>query len=369
MIWNDEKAEKNDGLVIRQAKEPEPIKKPIKHRKASEIEVKPAKWLWYPYLIDANTNVFGGEAGTGKTWCLSAIMAAVTQEKQPAGMPGIIEKHGKVLYIGSEEGDDAMTERLKSVGADLNLVELVEGQLDCKSVEFRELVEEIEPALIIFDPILSYFPKDANPNSYIGARDVMDYLRDFAREKGICIICVVHPPKKDDYRLIHRFTGSGGFVDAVRTATYIGYHPTDASKRIGIQPKNNLWDTIPFTFSLDRELGFMWCGDDEEITIKDVEGANKVGSIISGKAPQYIKVITELLKVKPQGFELTASDILKEYGKITHHNIDATSFGRGLANKTVQNELQRKGIILQKGSNTGNRQKYCIYYEDHKPFA
>lgn len=351
-------------LNILEAKEPQrPEDKPIPFEWAEGVKSEAAKYLWFPYLIDCNTNVFGGEAGTGKTWNLTAIIAAVTNNIQPEGMPGIVERRGNVLYLGGEDGNSAMRSRLEDLGADLSKVALVEKSFNCKSAQLETLVDAVNPVLIIFDPLLSYFPKGCDPNRYTGAREVMDYLRDFARERKTCIVCVVHPSKKDDYRLIHRFTGSGGFVDAVRAVTYVGYHPTDGTKRVGIQPKNNIIDTAPYVFQLDKELGFTWCGDDENITAKEVEQAMRLSMGKSGNFEYYVKVITEVMKIHPEGIHLTAGEILKEYKKVIYHEIDAKSFGRALAKTVMRNELAKHGIAIGKGANSGNRQRYRIYYE------
>ena len=335
---------------------------------ASDVAIEPAKWLWYPYILDENTNAFGGETGTGKTWNLCSIAAAVTT-KQPQEMPGIVEKHGNVLYLGGEDGNGGTAERLKDVGADLSRVALVENVFDCTGPEVLGLLDKVDPALVIFDPLLSYTPKGSNINDYVGARQIMDYLREVAREKRTSIITVVHPPKRGDYKLLYRFTGSGGIVDSVRTATYVGYHPTEKNMRVGIQPKNNLIYTEPYMFRLDPELGFQWAGKDGSITSSDVEKAMRYEISGGDSLKYYEKVIVEVMKVNPQGLHATAADILKKFSEIVTHKIDSVSFGKALNNEDLRDALSRKGISLTKGSNAHNKQKYQLHYKDYKPFA
>lgn len=327
---------------------------------ASEVEVHPVEYLWFPYILSNNINTLGGEAGTGKTWFLCALISAITNGQQE-GMAGEVRKKGKVLYLGGEDGNSAMVERLKSVGADLSKVALVENSFDCTSITFEELVNDVKPVLIIFDPLLSYFPEKKDANKYTDARYVMDYLRDVARKKHLSIVVVIHPPKKDDYRLIHRFTGSGGFVDAVRAVTYIGYHPADARKRIGIQPKNNTVDTVPFCFEIDRKYGFLWGGTDEEVTAQDIEKASRMQDM--GNVALYVDVVKEALHINPDGLCCTASEILKEYSKVRKHSISAQSFGQILNKVEFQKELLKYNIALQMGSNTHNMRRYHINYK------
>ncbi len=344
-------------------------KEPVKFQWANETERKPVKYSWFPYIIDNNINTFGGEAGTGKTWNLSGITKAITTGKKSEGMPGRVEKQGNVLYLGGEDGNDEMSRRLEIVGADLSKVALVEKSLDCTGRNMIRLLDEVDPAMVIFDSLLSYFPEGLNPNSYTDARRVMDYLRDLSRERNLSTICVVHPPKKQDNRLIYRFTGSGGFVDSVRGVTYLGYHPTDKTKRVGIQPKNNTIDTVPYVFQLDKDLGLVWCGDDESIKIKDVEKALRVEMGRSGNLQYYIRVIEDVLKINPQGLDMTAANILKEYGKIQSHDISANSFGQTLNNDAFRNALERRDITLYKGANTHGNQRYQIYHKGFEAFT
>lgn len=334
---------------------------------AKDVKSEPTKWLWLPYFVDENINVFGGETGTGKTWNLCAIAAAVTT-RQPDNMPGFVKKNGNVLYLGGEDGNSGMKERLEAVGADMSKIALRESGLDCRSDEFIAVLKSVKPELVIIDPLLSFVDDGTKINDYVGARQVTDRLRDIAREHHTCIILVVHPPKRGDYKLLYRFTGSGAFVDATRTATYIGYHPTEGNKRVGIQPKNNLNRTAPYVFELDPELGFRWCGDDSSITQKQVECTTEYE--LSGSSNNlrfYVEVVSAVLNINPQGLHMTAKDILKEYSKIREHDIDVKSFGHSLNNSYIIDALQRQNITIRKGSKTNNKQKYHIYYSDIKP--
>lgn len=336
---------------------------------ASDVDVKPVRWLWYPYFVDENINIFGGETGTGKTWNLCAIAAAVTTGTQPEGMPGIVKKRGNVLYLGGEDGNSGIRARLEALGADLSKIALVEKSIDCTRGEFAGLLEEVNPALVIIDPLMSFVGADVSINDYVGARQVSDHLRGAAREYRTSIIMVVHPPKRGDYKLLYRFTGSGAFVDATRTATYIGYHPTEAGKRVGIQPKNNLGRTAPYTFALDGELGFVWAGEAPEVKQKDVEAAGAYEGESGGTNLEYYeKVIVEVMKINPAGFEATAKEILGEFSKVVAHDINPRSFGQVLNRKKFQQALSRKGITLLLAGRPHGSQKYSLHYtEQIKP--
>lgn len=330
--------------------------------RASDVVQTPTEWLWYPYIVSNNVNIFGGEAGTGKTWNLMLLAAAITLQTQPEGMPGILKKRGNVLYIGGEDGNSDTASRLQSVGANMKNVFLVEDRIDIMSNVFLNLIDESKPVLVIIDPLLSYVGRKYNLSNYADAREIFDYLRDVARTKNICMLLVIHPPKKDDYRLIHRFTGSGGFVDAARTVTYLGYHPEARNKRVGINVKTNLVKPAPYIINWEDDLGAMWGGEDGSITMKMIEKATRLECGPSNDSlDYYVHVIEEVLKMHPEGLHSTVAEILKEFSRISTHQIDNRSFGHALNNEVFKAMLEKKGIKLTKGSRTDNRQKYYAY--------
>lgn len=326
---------------------------------ANEVKKEKAKYLWRPYMLDENVNIVGGEAGTGKTWFLCALMAAVTTS-QPEEMPGRLEKSGSVIYAGGEDGNSVMRERLERVGADLSKIILIEKRFDVLGDSFREMVRDVKPALVIFDPLLSFVSEKVEANRYTVAKSLMDGLRELARETRTSIVCIIHPPKKDEYRLIHRFTGSGGFVDAARAATYVGYHPEAFNKRVIIQPKNNAGYTAPVVFELDADLGFIWVGEDEGITMRDVETSHRDSGQKKQSVDGYVNFITALLEANPDGIQMTAKEMIDAYGE---SDISVRSLGRALSSSALSERLLDDGIALKRGAKSNNRQRYIIKYE------
>lgn len=325
---------------------------------ADKVKKEKTRYLWHPYMLDRNVNIVGGEAGTGKTWFLCALMAAVTT-KQPEGMPGKLERHGPVIYAGGEDGNAVMRERLEMVGADLSKIILIEKRFDALSEEFRAIVKEKRPALVVFDPLLSYVGDKADANRYTVAKSLMDSMRELARDAKTSVVCVIHPPKKDEYRLIHRFTGSGGFVDAARAATYVGYHPDVPTKRVVIQPKNNAGYTIPTVFEIDPDGGFLWCGEDERITIHDIEVSHRETAKKTDAVDSYANTIKRLLKIHPDGFQMTAKEMIDAVGD---DDVNVRAFGRALSQDGIRDRLSNDGIIIKTGLRTNNRQKYIVRY-------
>ena len=334
--------------------------------RAADVKSELPRFVIFPYLIDYNVNIIGGEAGTGKTWALCGWMAALSKSK-PRAMAGIVKKHGNVVYLGSEDGNGAMKHRLETMDADMNRIFLVEEHnFDVMSPTFKGLIDRYRPKLIIVDALMSYWPADLNPNNQIHCRRVMDYLRDVARSYGTCILCVIHPSKKEDYRLVHRFAGSGAFVDSVRSALYVGYHPEEPAKRVIVQVKHNSTSYyLPALFELDTENGFTWRGSDEELTVTDIEKALRK-ELTRGKNenPLFVEIIKDALQKYPAGLDASAKDIIEIFNKDHQHEINTMSFGRALSNMVKDKTMLPDEIIIEKSSSTGNRQRYKIYYKE-----
>ena len=79
--------------------------------KASDVTIRPIKWIWEPYIVDKNVNLLGGTGGTGKTFFIAALTSAITTGMQPEDMPGTVRSVGNVLYLGSEDGNEEVTSR------------------------------------------------------------------------------------------------------------------------------------------------------------------------------------------------------------------------------------------------------------------
>lgn len=337
--------------------------RPLKFEWANNVKIKPVEWLWHPYIVSENVNLLGGEGGTGKSTTIQAIIAAISSGNQPEGMPGELRKTGNCLYLGGEDGNSAVAEKLISLGADMNKIALVENSFSCESEQLIRLLDEVNPVFLTFDALISYMPENMDPNSAANVRHIMDYLRDISRERGLATLAVVHPPKNRGYRLEDRFGGSKAFVDSVRNAIYIGYHPREADARVGMQVKTNLGEAEPFKIKMDPGLGLMWDGTAEGVTKRDIEEAQRMKFYGGGQLEEFVKAVENVLKIHPQGFDMTAAEILEEYRKIINHSISSKSFGQGLNRLAVISALSMKGIVLERGGMIHGTQRYRVFYQ------
>ena len=238
---------------------------------------------------------------------------------------------------------------------------LCEKIVDLTGNAFKDIVKQYRPVLIVIDPLTSFMPEGTNVNDPVSAKQFMDKLRDFAREHNTCMLVVVHPPKKPYPDLLDRFMGSGGYVAGARTATFLAYHPADAVKRVAIQPKNNAIDTNPFVFEIDPDAGFIWAGEDSTITEKLLADAERVSGAKGGKLKLYANVMIEVMRINPEGVNMTAREILDQYSRLHEHEIDVKSFGQMLSKDIFAIEMEKAGYKFMIGSRTNNRTRYVCH--------
>lgn len=339
------------------------VPNPIAEYFVSADNVRPEKtsYLWFPYLVQANVNILGGKPNTGKTWFICALMTAISRGNQPREMAGTIKRFGRCIYLGGEDGNGVIAERLEMLGGRTENVILCEKIIDINGKAFADMVTQYAPVLVVIDPLPSYMPEGTNCNDPVAAKQFMDTLRDFAREHDTTVLAVVHPPKKEYPDLLDRFMGSGGYVAGARTASFLSYHPSDGTKRVGIQPKNNSYDTDPFVFELDPDAGFLWAGEDATITAKLLAEAERVSGAKGGKLRLYANVMTEVMRINPDGVTMTAREILEEYSKLHAHEIDVKSFGQMLNKDMFSMEMDKAGYHFQVASRAHNVTRYACY--------
>lgn len=319
---------------------------------ASDVTLEPLTFLWEPYFIRKDVALIGGEPDTGKTMLLTALMSAVSTGQQPSNMPGKLIRHGTVLYFGQEDANEGMRQRLDGFDIDLSNIALMEGDFTIEGDNLDKYLKQYRPVLCIFDPLKNYEPDSINSNEEKDARKSIGILRDYAKEYDCCILTVIHPPKNDDYRLQHRFAGSGGYVALARQVYYVGFHPEEPRKRVLMTVKNNVYpgDIDPAIYTLDPNTGFSWSGTDSTITRKDVEKSFKLPTQKNeGDLKKGLALIETLLYrcADEDGLVCGSSGKLVELYKETTGNespLNAIKLGRLLANRPLRAFLEKNGI-------------------------
>jgi len=234
--------------------------------KASDVEIRPIKWLWPGVLALGKLTIIAGEPGLGKSQ-LSLFVASIVSKG--GNWPVTNEKieSGNVLILSAEDGaQDAIIPRLEALEANLDNIHIIcavrieDGKersfdLTMDVEKLRKHSERIgNVKLIIVDPISAYLGKtDSHRNSDV--RSVLTPIVDFAEDIGACMLCVTHLNKgRQGTSAMNRVTGSIAFVAASRASYVVTKDPDDPDLRLMLPLKNNLAkDTFGFAYKIEEK--------------------------------------------------------------------------------------------------------------------
>ena len=191
---------------------------PLEVVKASEIEPKEVKWLWYPYIPVGKVTLLQGDPGDGKSKLMLSIAA-------------LLSKGEPLPFTETEE----------------NLIFIKEGE---KSLSFgdnriREAIEMYHAKLLILDPMSSYIGESCSMNNANETRAEFNHLIAVAKDTGCAIVIIAHMNKMRDTNPLYRTNGSIDIAGAARSILAITRTPNKEvpTERYLVQVKSNLAPT------------------------------------------------------------------------------------------------------------------------------
>ena len=110
---------------------------PLEIIKASEIEPKEVKWLWYPYIPFGKVTLLQGDPGDGKSKLLLSIAALLSKGEHLHFADEEEREPITIIYQTTEDdADDTVVPRFNSAGGDgENLIFIKEDE---KTLSFGE---------------------------------------------------------------------------------------------------------------------------------------------------------------------------------------------------------------------------------------
>jgi hypothetical protein len=230
--WNFDGTPWSDrGAPAKEAKKaPEPRSRLIQLKPE---DVEEPSFLWSPYLLGNELCTLAGPKGAGKTWVSMDIASRVTRGTGFPGDDGAREPRN-VIY-GSREGKlrGGILRRCLAAGIDLARLAFMDRGWDMREMAALEAsILEKQAALVILDPLTSYFP-GSSAYSSPEARRITETLTDIANNTGCCILGVLHLTK--DHR---HARGSGEIENVARVNLQMGHCQRD-DRQLFVQTKNS----------------------------------------------------------------------------------------------------------------------------------
>jgi AAA domain/DnaB-like helicase N terminal domain len=243
-----------------------------------DIQPVAISWVWRPYLPFGMISMLSGDPGSGKTFVLLAIAAAVTR----GWLPGKTAEPGScpidVLYMSIENSAEYVVRpRFDSLGGDPNRFHLLRGarrEDETQAVTLTDVrllgaaIQKTGARLLIVDPIQSYLGAQVDAHRANETRPIMDGLVRLAEEHNVALILARHLAKAASGKAVYRGLGSIDLTGAVRTEMLAGVSPDDPGQLALVQIKTNIGPYGPslgYRITADApdsdRASFIWTGE------------------------------------------------------------------------------------------------------------
>lgn len=160
-----------------------------------DIKVEKIDFLWEPYFPLGTLSFIAGDPGIGKTFITTNLASYVSNGEQFPFSDTKAIKENVIIQNGEDLKGATLKQRLNIFNANndnIHIIELSEGHEDEEDLLLKDikdveiLFEEIQPKLVIFDPITNFLG-DTNMND---APKIRQLLRPYVKlaEKYNCAI-------------------------------------------------------------------------------------------------------------------------------------------------------------------------------------
>ena len=322
----------------------------------ADVEEKEAEWLVSNYLARACINMMAGDGGSGKTttWCgIAAGVSAGTRVFFDA-VPEEFAKcePQKVLFFSSEDSvEHTLRARLRKAGANLNNILSVSlqdesfGEIKFNSAILEKLIDEVRPALIIFDPIQSFIPPDMQMGQRNAMRNCLNPLIGWGEKYGCTFLIVVHTNKRQGVFGRNRVADSADIWDISRSVLIVGQ--TQDGKRYLSHEKSNY-----------GELGATAIFD-------IVDGVAVFEEYSDKKDRDFVQERDLEVRQAPQraDAEQFIYDLLKN-GEMLTAELDEAAKAAGISNSTLRRakeQLRNKKILGLKSEGYGQKKAFYSF--------
>lgn len=241
----------------------------------ADAQIKEITYLWKPRIVRGMLTMISGAEGIGKSW-LTCVLAA--GKSTGNGFPVIAEngrltfekcEPGKVLMLSAEDSlSQIIKPRLEAVGANTKLIYVVDEPFtfDEKGLlKLRALILELQPELIIIDPLFAFTPAKTDINAANQSRAISKELAAIAEETNAAFVLIRHIGKakgNGDSRAAG--LGSIDWRAAVRSELIVGTNPENEAERVIVHDKCNYApkaEAISYTIENTADgAQFRWLG-------------------------------------------------------------------------------------------------------------
>jgi len=211
-------------------------------------------WLWDQRILKNYITFFAGLPERGKSLATMDIVAVVTTGRDwPDGAKNTLGPKNVLLLVSEDGLDDVIWPRLVAAKADLCRVQVLKSVITeddkkkkkRRTIAFNEdvsvlrgLIKRIpDLALVIVDPITSYYGCDANKSREI--KPILDKLKELCDETGVAMLAVAHFSKRIDVGPLQQIAGDVSIGGTARTVWTFSEDPDKENEYLMTCAKGN----------------------------------------------------------------------------------------------------------------------------------
>lgn len=355
--------------------DPEELPKTLRVTQLSTVKPERVDFLWKPYLPIGRPVALEGDPGVGKSSLVAKIIAHVTTGR---AFPNVIENapppsdfmpRNVCLLTSEDDPADTIRPRIEANDGNPHRVYLIDGweQPDGEQgiVTLRDLalikraIDEYQPALIVFDPLQSFFGRSVDMNKANDTRPVLDAVSLLCRQHDCTPLYVRHVGKMRR-EAIHAGLGSIDIIANMRSALFLGEDPDNPNRRIIGHSKSN-------NAACGQSLAYI-----VKTSIFDIVTDN--GEIIKVEAPQVLwdglsRLTADDLSSPPiiDEEEKPALDQAREFLKdlletpVLYTKVQEAAKQSGISWATIKRAKPLVGVKARRRQETGKKLLECPY--------
>ncbi len=242
----------------------------------SDVAPQDVHWLWEPYIPLGKMTLLEGDPKVGKSFLAIQIAAIVSRGwgfPNGDGKPHGSRDKANVVYMNAEDGlADTVRVRLDKADADVNRVYCVrsvrvrEGaKIEDRMITMQDVHEldhvlsEVQPELLIIDPVQAYLGKKVDINKANEVRSVLTPIADLAERHQCAIVCIRHLSKSTQSKAMYRGLGTIDFSAAARSIIRADRDKDNPAQRMIVHVACSNAPEGP-TLGYELADGFTWTG-------------------------------------------------------------------------------------------------------------
>ena len=243
----------------------------------SNVETCKPVWLWYPYIPCGKITLMTADPGIGKTF-LSLYLAAQVS----TGRPFYGETTGRApsvaVYQTAEDGiADTIKPRLENMHPNFDNIYVYDETRQGLSLSddrtIEQIMKDLNPLLMIFDPLQAYLGAQIDMNRANQVRPVLGRIGALAEKYNCAIIFIMHHSKASQNAALYRALGSMDIPAVARSMLILAKDPDPLKPRgvIMCHEKSSLGEHgKSIKFEIAPQLGGVVFGGYSDLKADDI---------------------------------------------------------------------------------------------------